>query len=195
LQNAELDTTLASKVKETLYLKRALESVYSRFSSNMQVRITEPQGKESEIDAELIANRTIDSLVKKDEEITSLKAQIAGLTEKMEKLKVPTPATPVPASEEEFKSMVAPPPPPPAPKPRPKRQITSASVVTMTNEVETTRPSLLPDPSPPPPPPPPPPPLLLGTSTTSGPVSTLSVRCDVFHANFMLLASAAPSKS
>jgi diaphanous 1 len=130
LQNTELEVALASKVKETLYLKRALESVYSRFSSNVQARAIEPQGKESEIDAELIANRTIDSLVKKDEEITSLKAQITGLTEQMENLKVSTSAAPTPASEKEFKSMVAPPPPPPpAPKPKPKRQLTVVSVV------------------------------------------------------------------
>src|SRR5258706_2709601 len=149
---------LASKVKETLYLKRALESVYSRFSSNMQVRVTEPQGKESEIDAELIANRTINSLVKKDEEITSLKAQISGLNEKMEKLKVSSSATATPTSEEEFKSMVAPPPPPPppAPKPKPKRQTTSASVVPTINGGETTSTPLPPGPSPAPPSPPPP---------------------------------------
>src|SRR5258708_37837073 len=91
LQNTELETTLASKVKETLYLKRALESVYSRFSSNMQARFTEPQEQESEIDAELIANRTIESLVKKDEEIVSLKAQISNLTEQIASLKLTAP--------------------------------------------------------------------------------------------------------
>lgn len=118
----------------------------------MQARFTEPQEQESEIDAELIANRTIESLVKKDEEIISLKAQISNLTEQMENLKVSASAAPTPASEKEFKSMVAPPPPPPpppAPKSKPKRQTTSASVVSRTNGVETT-----PSPSSPGPPPP-----------------------------------------
>ena len=64
--------TLGMKEKEVIYLKRALESVYSRFSRKEESR-------EAELDAQVIATRAIDGLAEKDTEILALKAEIDEL--------------------------------------------------------------------------------------------------------------------
>ena len=65
------------KDKEIVYLKRALESVYSRFRSRTEESREESKG--AELDAEMMATRAIASLTEKDEEITSLRAKIEEL--------------------------------------------------------------------------------------------------------------------
>ncbi len=73
-QNGEAETSLGIKDKEIVYLKRALESVYSRFSAREEYR---EEAREAEMDAELMATRTIESLSQKDDQITSLCIEVA----------------------------------------------------------------------------------------------------------------------
>ncbi|EMD40584.1 hypothetical protein CERSUDRAFT_102967 [Gelatoporia subvermispora B] len=143
-QNGELEAAMTTKNKEAVYLKRALESVYSRF------RLREESREESEVDAELIANRAIDSLTQKEEEIFGLQAEI-------EKLKFQLAEKPKFISEKDYKHQVAPPPPPPA---KPMR-----STDTPVNDRNTDLGRTV-SPLPPPPPPPPPPLPSLHTSST-----------------------------
>ena len=71
----DLEATVGFKDKEVVYLKRALESVYSRFRSREESR-------EAEVDAELIANRAIESITEKDEEISRLNLLVEDLRKK-----------------------------------------------------------------------------------------------------------------
>ncbi|KAG1763151.1 armadillo-type protein [Suillus occidentalis] len=72
LQSSEMSDTLSAKDKEVVYLKRALESVYSRFQTRQEERV-------SDMDAQLIARRTIDNLAKRDNELASLKTEVLNL--------------------------------------------------------------------------------------------------------------------
>ncbi|KAG1735399.1 armadillo-type protein [Suillus lakei] len=72
LQLREMSDTLSAKDKEVLYLKRALESVYSRFQTKQEERA-------SDMDAQLIASRTIENFAKRDNELTALKTEVANL--------------------------------------------------------------------------------------------------------------------
>lgn len=98
-QVGDLESSVGIKNKEVLYLKRALESVYSRFRSREESRDTES-------DAQLMAKRALDGLAEKDEEIELLKATI-------EKLKQDLAVKPKFITEKDYKQKVAPPPPPP----------------------------------------------------------------------------------
>ncbi|KAJ3004363.1 hypothetical protein NUW54_g4848 [Trametes sanguinea] len=102
-QTGELESSIAMKDKEIIYLKRALESVYSRFRSREESR--ESETREAEFDAQAMASRAIDSLTRKDEEIAALRAEI-------EDLKIQLAAKPKFITEKDYKHQVAPPPPP-----------------------------------------------------------------------------------
>ncbi|KAJ6572601.1 hypothetical protein B0H10DRAFT_2106751 [Mycena sp. CBHHK59/15] len=156
-ENGELETSLGIKDKEIKYLKRALESVYTRFISREETR---EESREAEMDAELMASRTIESLTRKDNEITSLcievaelKAQLAAKpkTEKEFKASYPVTVPDVfsycfPAIATATTATLSPPsssglPPPSPPPPLPPPSFTGGA---------------------PPPPPPPPPPGFTG---------------------------------
>ncbi|KAF9232167.1 hypothetical protein BU15DRAFT_55302 [Melanogaster broomeanus] len=138
----EMDGFLVDKDKEILYLKRALESVYSRFH-------TKEDEKTNDMDAQLIASRTIERLAKRDDEIVALQAEVVdlrrSLAEKSARL-----------FEQEFKAQNAPPPPPPVDRRKivvsNDRKVEKAEFVTLPDSLQG------PAPAPPPPPPPPPPP-------------------------------------
>ncbi|OJA15980.1 hypothetical protein AZE42_09795, partial [Rhizopogon vesiculosus] len=93
-QMSEMNDTLSAKDKEILYLKRALESVYSRFQTREEERAPD-------MDAQLIASRTIENLTKRDDELTALKTEVADLKRLLA-------AKPTLMSELEFKSRNAP---------------------------------------------------------------------------------------
>ncbi|KAJ3492688.1 hypothetical protein NLJ89_g11182 [Agrocybe chaxingu] len=70
----ELENLISIKDKEIVYLKRALESVYTRF----MLREDHHDGvKAAEMDAQLIASRTIERLTEKDLQIVSLNKEIS----------------------------------------------------------------------------------------------------------------------
>ncbi|KAJ3532310.1 hypothetical protein NM688_g7443 [Phlebia brevispora] len=75
-QITDLETSVAVKDKEVVYLKRALESVYSRFRSREESR-------EAEFDAQSIASRAIESLTQKDEEIDRLTVLVEELRKEL----------------------------------------------------------------------------------------------------------------
>ncbi|TFY56580.1 hypothetical protein EVJ58_g7547, partial [Rhodofomes roseus] len=93
------------KDKEIVYLKRALESVYSRFRSREETR---EETRELEVDAEMMATQAIASLTEKDEEISALRIKIQEMESQLA-------AKPKFITESAFKRQVAPPPPPPGP--------------------------------------------------------------------------------
>ncbi|EIW76318.1 hypothetical protein CONPUDRAFT_139713 [Coniophora puteana RWD-64-598 SS2] len=100
MKQTEMESTISMKDKEILYLKRALESVYSRF----QTREEERSG--ADLDAQTLASRAIESMTRKDDEIASLEEDIIELKRLLaEKPKYIT--------ETDFKSQNSPPPPPP----------------------------------------------------------------------------------
>lgn len=88
-----------------LYLKRALESVYSRFRSRGESRDTES-------DAQVMAKHALEGLAQRDEEIESLRASIEGLKKELA-------AKPKFITEKDYKQQFAPPPPPPPPSTKP----------------------------------------------------------------------------
>lgn len=92
---------MSIKDKEALYLKRAMESVYSRFRSREESR-------EPESDAQLMATCALDGLAERDKEIESLKATIDSLKQELA-------VKPKFITEKDYKQKVAPPPPPPPP--------------------------------------------------------------------------------
>lgn len=176
---SDLEKSASAKEKETLHLKRALESVYTRFRSREESREAE-----HEVDAQVMASRAIDNLAKKDHEISTLRAE-------MEELRVQLAAQPKFITEKEFKSQVQPPPPPqhkrfaavPGPSTRSELPVSSSLLASPLPahpplpSIAPTHPGTLPIPStfpassskrsvaqampssPPPPPPPPPPPV------------------------------------
>ncbi|CDO73783.1 hypothetical protein BN946_scf185015.g111 [Trametes cinnabarina] len=103
-QTGELETAIGIKDKEIVYLKRALESVYSRFRSREESK--ESETRDAEFDAQDMASRAIDSLTRKDEEIAILRAEI-------DELKAKLAAKPKFITEKDYKHQVPPPPPPP----------------------------------------------------------------------------------
>ena len=103
--------------------------------------------REAEIDAELMAMRSIETLTQRDAQIVSLRAEVAELKEQLA-------SRPKYASEEEFKAKSPPPPPPPKPK---RPALIVPSTPPLGSEVSSPDSSLsfiLPPPAPPPPPPP-----------------------------------------
>ncbi|KAG8880257.1 hypothetical protein FRB97_000969 [Tulasnella sp. 331] len=138
----ELETALGIKDKEAVYLKRALESVYSRFHTSFE---TDSSGsRDSGVDAQQIAAQAIESMTQKEAEIKGLKAEVEGLTAQVAGLiKITTHV-----DEKAFKARVPPPPPPPPPQPRADHS--DEHSVSLPPEIP-------PAPAPPPPPPPPPP--------------------------------------
>ncbi|KAG9048580.1 hypothetical protein FS837_012435, partial [Tulasnella sp. UAMH 9824] len=133
----DAEAALSIRNKELVYLKRALESVYSRFHSS-----AEPEKRNSEVDAQQIAAQAIQSLTTKDEEIKALKVDIEGLKLELAALKEVQSKY---SDEKAFKARVAPPPPPPRTR-------------STADSTDAQGPSTAPAPSPGPPPPPPPPP-------------------------------------
>ncbi|KAJ6515515.1 hypothetical protein C8R45DRAFT_809608 [Mycena sanguinolenta] len=140
-KNGELETSMGFKDKEILYLKRALESVYTRFTSREEER---EEKREAETDAAVMASRTIETLSRKDDEIASLCIEVAELKAKL---------AAKPKTEKEFKAKSPPPPPPPGKNKRSSTIPTTFSAVSNAS-------------GPPPPPPPPP-----SRSTTGPPAS------------------------
>src|SRR5882762_2549155 len=106
VQVDEHESTIVTKDKELLYLKRSLESVYSRFRSRQESR-------EAEVDAQFIATRTIEELTQKDDEISQLRAQMEDLRNKLA-------AKPKVVTERDYKPRAK----PPAPPPKPQRAVT-----------------------------------------------------------------------
>ncbi|KAG8807054.1 hypothetical protein FRC17_004673, partial [Serendipita sp. 399] len=164
---AELDEALTAKNKEITYLKRALESVYSRFQASAPPENVPIQDKD--VDVQMMASHTIEGLTKKEEEIRLLNAKVNELQAEL----VAKGASPLDATtlEKEFKARVAPPPPPPPPvkpKKKPNGSVTLKTVngVPETPTSETRADDIRPESStsvsvdssaliPPPPPPPP----------------------------------------
>jgi diaphanous 1 len=136
-QLSEMSDTLSAKDKEVVYLKRALESVYSRFQTRQEERV-------SDMDAQLIARRTVDNLAKRDNELTALKTEVSNLRQLLD-------AKSTSMSEMEFKSRNAPPPPPPQGF---KSKAIPAQTPDETDASTTSKVTGVPSPPPPPPPPP-----------------------------------------
>ncbi|KAL5487624.1 hypothetical protein ACEPAI_5732 [Sanghuangporus weigelae] len=176
-KNEEVESLLQRKDKEVLYLKRAMESVYSRLHSNTDKRDAQQrQTQVRDLDAEKIAASAVEALSAKDDEIGALRAKVQKLQEDLK-------AKPKFVTESEFKKGVPPPPPPPvspvsrdadrprtlSPPPTPKStKSSSIGTVSPAPPVPPLSPSSpappppppIPSPlglSPPPPPPPPPP--------------------------------------
>ncbi|KAL5527808.1 hypothetical protein ACEPAG_6609 [Sanghuangporus baumii] len=106
-KNKEVESLLQRKDKEVLYLKRAMESVYSRLHSNTDKRGVQPrQTQVRDLDAEQIAASAVEALSAKDDEIGTLRAEVQKLQEELK-------AKPKFVTESEFKKGVPPPPPPP----------------------------------------------------------------------------------
>lgn len=83
-QIAEQQVQLEAKEKETKYLKRALESVYTRFQTTMEetASATPSHARDwtvAQVDAEVMASRSIATLAQRDEEVKQLKAAIVAL--------------------------------------------------------------------------------------------------------------------
>ncbi|KIK67748.1 hypothetical protein GYMLUDRAFT_68769 [Collybiopsis luxurians FD-317 M1] len=131
---AELTSNSKAKDQHIQYLKRALETVWSRFKFREEERDTE-------IDPEQMANRFVQSLELKDKEIerltaevTELKAQLAARpkSEKEAKMRSPPPPPPSskakqsPASPSSSSPRASVPPPPPPPPPPPNRRSLTA---------------------------------------------------------------------
>ncbi|KIK96072.1 hypothetical protein PAXRUDRAFT_32637 [Paxillus rubicundulus Ve08.2h10] len=156
----EMGSSLSHKDKEILYLKRALESIYTRFH-------VQEGGNSNDMDAQLITGRIMERLVSRDDEIVTLKAQVADL-----KLSLAEKSALL--SEQEFKAQNAPPPPPLADR----RKVTGSkgSQVESPQKAEslTSSGSLHGTPRPlvPPPPPPPPPPPLASPALQPRDIST-----------------------
>ncbi|CAK5262775.1 unnamed protein product [Mycena citricolor] len=174
-KNAELESAGAFKDKEITYLKRALESVYTRFISR------EESKEEAEMDAAMMASRTIDSLTRKDEEIAALVVEVnelqaklaakPAMTEKEFKAAhAPPPPPPSKRASVKTNSPRSPPPPPPPPPPRPPTR--SVTLPELGTTAQSSPPPPPPPPAPPspssmpssPPPPPPPPPPVTGNA-------------------------------
>ncbi|BGP44533.1 hypothetical protein JCM10450v2_000347 [Rhodotorula kratochvilovae] len=109
---ATLDTELESRDKEIKYLKRTLESVYSRFESSVASAIAvpgqlarTPPATEPQLDHELMATRTLEALGQRDQEIQALKKELETAKEELAKAQKGLPV---------FARRAPPPPPPPA---------------------------------------------------------------------------------
>ncbi|KAK4704608.1 hypothetical protein P7C70_g1599, partial [Phenoliferia sp. Uapishka_3] len=76
-QALELETSVEARDKEIKYLKRALESVYSRFRATVAVEAESTAVAESVVDAEDMATRSIEALAQRDKEIATLQVELA----------------------------------------------------------------------------------------------------------------------
>ncbi|TKY84985.1 hypothetical protein EX895_006065 [Sporisorium graminicola] len=95
-QLAGAEANVEAKEREIKYLKRALETVYGRFQNGIAQAQEEAEAKDkeqeaakeatsaanSEMEADMMARRTIEALSKKDAEISDLRADLAKLQEK-----------------------------------------------------------------------------------------------------------------
>ncbi|SPO21738.1 related to Diaphanous protein homolog 1 [Ustilago trichophora] len=94
-QLASSEANVEAKEREIKYLKRALEAVYGRFQNGIAQAQEEAEAKDkeeeakagtsaanSEMEADMMARRTIEALSKKDTEISELRADVAKLQEK-----------------------------------------------------------------------------------------------------------------
>ena len=93
-QLAGAEANVEAKEREIKYLKRALEAVYGRFQNGIAQAQEEAKDKEeeakagsssaanSEMEADMMARRTIEALSKKDAEISELRADVAKLQER-----------------------------------------------------------------------------------------------------------------
>lgn len=106
----ELEGSVSRKDKDISYLKRALESVYTRFQSREEAR----DESKAEVDPEVIANRAIERLTDRERQITALSDEITDLKAQL---------AAKPKTEQEFKTKSAPPPPPPSAR-KPRTQTT-----------------------------------------------------------------------
>jgi diaphanous 1 len=149
-KNSEAENYLHIKDKEIIYLKRALESVYTRFISREETR-EEDTTRVPEIDPASIATQAIERLTQKDEQIAALQTEISELKEKLS-------TKPSFSSEKDFKARSPPPPPPPV---KPKRASTTPADSLSFSALENGS-------APPPPPPPPPPPSFGLTASYDG---------------------------
>jgi diaphanous 1 len=124
-QKAELEGIIAAKAKEIVYLKRALESVYSRFHASAQesdVGQDVQHHAESEVDVLSMTNHTIEGLAKKEEEIKLLQETVTNL--KAQLLNGRSLPLDTSVLEKQFKARVAPPPPPPV---KPKKPVSNVT--------------------------------------------------------------------
>src|SRR5258708_1574639 len=139
----DLENTVTQRDKELLYLKRALESVYSRSRSR-------EESKESvtDVDASLLASKAIEKMTQKEKELAVLQAEITDL-------KTQLAAKPRFITEKDFKAQVAPPPPPPPRPPNVKHVVISTTLSGETSSPPSDA-SLQQSPQPLSPPPPPP---------------------------------------
>lgn len=84
-QIAHLSENLEARMKEIKYLKRALESVYTRFQAQDAVKQVHPDVKNTTdtpaVDASIMASRTIEALAHRDLQISELKAEVMALRE------------------------------------------------------------------------------------------------------------------
>jgi hypothetical protein len=78
-QIASLQADLGVREKEVKYLKRALESVYSRFRSQEATTPTVLSSSPMDLDADTLATRTLEALSHRDQQITQLQSEIATL--------------------------------------------------------------------------------------------------------------------
>lgn len=165
-QLVELEATLEHRDKENRYLKRALESVYTRLNVSRNEAPTThghlAEASTANADADIIASRTIEALAHRDQQIKELQAEIENLrsSASSQSLKLPSPVAPesgVLPQKEGITSEATtaepllpaptsplPPPPPPPPSTAPSARITDPATPPL---------------APPPPPPPPAPPL------------------------------------
>ncbi|THH12248.1 hypothetical protein EW145_g96 [Phellinidium pouzarii] len=176
-KNREVEATLQRRDKEVLYLKRAMESVYSRLHESDSHGPATKKTQIRDFDAEQVAARAVEALSAKDEEIANLREDVVKLREELK-------TKPQYITEVDFKKGVSPPPPPPlvssrlgaikngsfspsSPPPSPPALEHTISPI----HVHTS-------PLPPPPPPPPPPPSfnasLLAASSPSPPPAMTS---------------------
>lgn len=95
-QLASVEANVEAKEREIKYLKRALETVYGRFQNGIAQAQEEAEAKDKEqeaakgaasienpeLEADMMARRTIETLSKKDAEISELRTDIAKLQEK-----------------------------------------------------------------------------------------------------------------
>jgi len=133
-----LEANIATQSKETVYLKRALESVYSRLHANAQeFELSQEVHRhpDGEMDVQPIPKHTIEGLAKKDEEIKHLQETVANLKAQLSNSQ----SLPLDTStlEKQFKARVAPPPPPPV---KPKRSVEHTSNTGVTHEPPTSYP-------------------------------------------------------
>ena len=130
-----MDNALSNKDKEMANVKRALESVYSRFHEEAE--------KTNDMDVQLVISRTLEKLSEREQEVVALRAEVQALKQSLAGR----------SKEQEFKVKNPPPPPPPAE--RRKVTVSKGNKIELPATMESV--DSCEEASPPPPPPPPPP--------------------------------------